>query len=95
VTFQTLKIGDTHAWRPGVGGYSPDGAGGKAGTTVFPVKAVFTVCTDAPGYKPSGFRGWTKSHQDTGTFYCFKDQFGEWQCNSDAHTKTEEKYTSK
>lgn len=95
VTFQTLKIGDTHSWRPGVGGFSPDGAGGKAGTTVYPVKAVFTVCTDVPGYKPSGFRGWIKSHQDDGTFYCFKNQFGEWQCNSDAHTKTEEKYVSK
>lgn len=95
VTFQTFKIGNTHPWRPGIGGESPDGAGGRAGTTVYPVKALFTVCTDAPGYKPSGFRGWTRSHQDEGTFYCLKDQFGEWQCNSAAHTKTEEKYTSK
>jgi hypothetical protein len=95
VTFQTLKVGDTHSWRPGVGGYSPDGPGGKAGTTVYPVKAVFTVCTDVPGYKPSGFRGWTKSHQDETTFYCFKNQFGEYQCNLDASTKTEEKYVNK
>lgn len=95
VTFQNLKVGAPHAWRPGVGGYSPDGAGGRAGTTVYPVKAVFTVCTDVPGYKPSGFRGWTKTRQDDSTFYCFKNQFGEWQCNLDASTKTEEKYTNK
>ncbi len=95
VTFQTLKIGATHSWRPGVGGYSPDGPGGRAGTTVYPVKAVFTVCTDVPGYKPSGFRGWTRTRQDDSTFYCLKNQFGEWQCNLDASTKTEEKYVNK
>jgi hypothetical protein len=95
VTFETLKIGAPHSWRPGVGGYSPDGAGGRAGTTVYPVKAVFTVCTDVPPYKPSGFRGWIKSHQDSTTFYCFKNQFGESQCNLDASQKTEEKYTNK
>ncbi len=95
VTFQTLKVGATHGWRPGIGGQSPDGPGGRAGTTVYPVKAVFTVCTDVPGYKPSGFRGWTKTHQDDTTFYCLKNQFGEWQCNLDASKKTEEKYTNK
>ena len=95
VTFQTFKIGAPHAWRPGIGGESPDGAGGKAGTTIYPVKAVFTVCTDVPAYKPSGFRGWTKSHHDDTTFYCLKNQFGEWQCNLDASAKTEEKYVNK
>jgi hypothetical protein len=95
VTFQTLKIGAPHSWRPGIGGESPDGAGGRAGATVYPVKAVFTVCTDVPAYKPSGFKGWLKTHQDNTTFYCFKNQFGEWQCNLDASTKSPEKYTNK
>jgi len=95
VTFQTFKIGAPHSWRPGVGGQSPDGGGGRAGTTVYPVKAVFMMCTDVPAYKPSGFRGWIKSHQDDATFYCFKNQFGEWQCNSAGAQKTEEKYVNK
>jgi hypothetical protein len=95
VTFQTLSVGATHLWRRGIGGESPDGAGGRAGTTVYPVKAVFTVCTDVPAYKASGFRGWIKTHQDNTTFYCLRNQFGEWQCNLDASTKTVEKYTNK
>ncbi len=95
VTFQTFKVGATHAWRSGVGGYSPDGPGGKAGTTVYPVKAVFTVCTDVPGYKPSGFKGWIKTRQDNNNFYCFKNQFGEWQCNLGEGTTGTEKSTNK
>lgn len=95
VTFQTLKLGATHVWRHGVGGESPDGPGGRAGTTVYPVKAVYTVCTDVPGYKPSGFRGWIKTRQDNNNFYCFKNQFGEWQCNLGEGTMGEEKSTPK
>lgn len=95
VTFQTLKVGATHGWRHGIGGESPDGPGGRAGTIIYPVKAVYTVCTDVPGYKPSGFRGWIKTRQDTNTFYCFKNQFGEWQCNLGEGTMGEEKSTNK
>jgi hypothetical protein len=95
VTFQTFKVGATHAWRTGVGGESPDGPGGRAGTTVYPVKAVFTVCTDVPGYKPSGFKGWIKTRQDNNNFYCFKNQFGEWQCNMGEGTTGVEKSTNK
>lgn len=95
VTFQTFKVGATHTWRAGVGGYSSDGPGGRAGTIVYPVKAVFTVCTDVPGYKPSGFRGWIKTRQDSNTFYCLKNQFGEWQCNMGEGTTGTEKSTNK
>jgi hypothetical protein len=95
VTFQTFKVGATHTWRAGVGGYSSDGPGGRSGTIVYPVKAVFTVCTDVPGYKPSGFRGWIKTRQDSNTFYCLKNQFGEWQCNMGEGTTGTEKSTNK
>jgi hypothetical protein len=78
VTFQTFKIGATHQWRPGVDG---DGQGGRAGTTVYPVKVLFTVCKDHPGYVPSGYRGDIEKRQDDKTYSCFKNQFGEWQCN--------------
>jgi len=95
VSFQTLKLGATHAWRRGIGGESPDGPGGRVGTTVYPVKAIYTVCTDVPGYQPSGFRGWIKTRQDNNNFYCFKNQFGEWQCNLGEGTMGEEKSTNK
>jgi hypothetical protein len=95
VTFQTFKIGATHTWRAGLGGYSTDGPGGRAGTIVYPVKAVFTVCTDVPGYKPSGFRGWIKTRQDNNEFSCFKNEFGEWQCNMGAGTTGTEKSVNK
>jgi hypothetical protein len=81
VTFQTFKLGATHKWRPGVGGESPDGPGGRAGTTIYPVKAVYTVCADHPGYAPTGYRGTIEKRQDDNNFYCFKNQFGDWQCN--------------
>jgi hypothetical protein len=95
VTFQTFKIGATHPWRAGLGGYSSDGPGGTARTTVYPVKAVFTVCTDVPGYKPTGFRGWIKTRQDDNNFSCFKNEFGEWQCNMGRGTTGEEKSVNK
>jgi hypothetical protein len=81
VTFQSFKLGTAHKWRPGVGGESPDGPGGNAGTTIYPVKAVYTVCEDYPGFKPTGYTGEIQTRQDDNTFYCFKDQFGEWVCN--------------
>jgi hypothetical protein len=95
VTFQTFKIGATHTWRAGLGGYSSDGPGGRAGTIVYPVNAVFTVCTDVPGYKPTGFRGWIKTRQDDNNFSCFKNEFGEWQCNMGRGTTGEEKSVNK
>jgi hypothetical protein len=81
VTFQSFKLGATHSWRPGQGGESPDGPGGNLGTIVYPVKADYTVCSDYPGYEPSGYRGELQIAENSNTFYCFKDQFGEWKCN--------------
>ena len=81
VYFQSFKSGATHKWRPGQGGESPDGPGGNFGTTIYPVKALYTVCSDFPGYKPTGYRGEVQKQQNDNTFYCFKNQVGEWQCN--------------
>jgi hypothetical protein len=81
IQFQTFKPGVTHKWRPGVGGESPDGPGGNFGTTVYPVKGVYTICEDYPGFKPTGYKGEIRTRQDENTFYCFKNQFGEWVCN--------------
>ncbi|HRH45707.1 MAG TPA: hypothetical protein PKY82_28965 [Pyrinomonadaceae bacterium] len=81
VTFQSFKSGATHKWRSGGGGESPDGPGGRAGITIYPIKVVFTVCSDYPGYAPTGFRGEIQRYQDDTTFNCLKNEFGEWQCN--------------
>jgi hypothetical protein len=83
VTFQTYKVGATHQWRSGAGagGDDTDGEGGRAGTIVYPVRVVFTVCKDHPGYAPTGNRGDIETRQDDKTYSCFKNQFGEWQCN--------------
>lgn len=92
VTFQSFKIGAPHMWRPG---YSGDGEGGRAGTTVYPVKTVFTVCKDHPGYKPSGYTGDIETRQDDNTYNCFKNEFGEWQCNTGDIQMGKVKWTKK
>lgn len=81
VIFQRFQVGVTHKWRPGVGGQSPDGPSGNFGTTVYPVKAVYAVRTDYPDYAPTGYRGEIQEHDNDNTFYCLKNQFGDWQCN--------------
>jgi hypothetical protein len=81
IQFQTFKTGVTHKWRPGVGGESPDGPGGYAGATIYPAKATYTVCEDYPGYKPTGYRGQLLKVDYDNTFYCFKNETGDWQCN--------------
>ena len=81
VTFQSFKPGAMHKYRPAING-SPDGPGGHAGTSVYPAKAVYTVCSDYPGYKPTGYRGEIQSRQNELMFSCLKNEVGEWQCNA-------------
>ena len=81
VTFQSFKPGAMHKYRPAING-SPDGPGGHAGTSVYPAKAVYTVCSDYPGYKPTGYRGEIQSRQNELMFSCLKNEAGEWQCNA-------------
>ena len=80
VTFQSFKPGAMHKYRPAING-SPDGPGGVAGTSVYPAKAVYTVCSDYPGYKPTGYRGEIQTRQNDVMFSCLKNEIGEWQCN--------------
>ena len=82
IQFQTFKAGVTHKWRAGgIDGESPDGPGGFAGATIYPVNAVYTVCEDYPGFKPTGFRGQLLKTDYNNTFYCFKNETGDLQCN--------------
>ncbi len=80
VTFQSFKPGAMHKYRPAING-SPDGPGGVSGTSVYPAKAVYTVCSDYPGYKPTGYRGEIQTRQNDVMFSCLKNEVGEWQCN--------------
>ena len=80
VTFQGLRIGQTHAYsRPDVYGESSDGPGGTAGTTVYPVSAQY--------YYRVAYRDAFLTYQQDEVYKCLKNSFGKWQCNPDAGGK--------
>ena len=74
VTFQGLRIGQTHAYgRADVHGESPDGPGGNASTVVYPVSAQY--------FHRHAFRDAFLSYQQDEIYKCFKNSFAKWQCN--------------
>ena len=74
VTFQGFLIGQTHPYgRPDVYGESADGPGGTANTTVYPVSAQY--------YFRTAYRDAFLTNQQDERYSCFKNSFGEWQCN--------------
>lgn len=75
VTFQGFLIGKTHPYaRPDVYGQSSDGAGGTAGTTVYPVSAQYTV--------RKAYRDAFLTFQYDEDYSCFKNSFSKWECNA-------------
>jgi hypothetical protein len=74
VTFQGFLIGQTHRYgSPDVHGESPDGPGGTASTTVYPVSAQY--------YVREAYRDAFLTHQHDEGYLCFKNAFDKWQCN--------------
>jgi hypothetical protein len=80
IHFDIFKIAATHPYRRMIN--NPDGPGGVAGGTVYPVKATYLVCEDYPGFAPTGFKGeLLKTEHENTTYSCFKDETGDWICN--------------
>jgi hypothetical protein len=80
VHFSAFKIGTTHPYRRMVA--NPDGDGAVDGTTIYPVKTTYVVCSDYPGFAPTGNRGQIMNvNYENMTYSCFKDDTGDWRCN--------------
>ncbi len=100
INFKSFQIGASRPYRmPEAWAYntgSPDGPGGREGTTVYPVHARFTVCVDYPGYPKNGYMGRLAVKELDNTYWCFKNAFGKWQCNLGSPSKLlESKYIDK
>ena len=85
VRFSRFEIGSARRYRLPHDGYqSEDGPGGDGHTRVYPVRAEYVVCSDYPGYPPTGYRGEVQRYDNANTFTCFQNAFnfkGQWQCN--------------
>lgn len=80
IHFDDFKTGATHPYRHIIN--NPDGPDGVAGGAVYAVKATYVVCSDYPGYAPTGNKGEIqKTEYENMTYSCFKDATGDWICN--------------
>ena len=94
VHFSSFRIGTTHSYRRMVA--NPDGDGAVEGATIYPVKTTYQVCSDYPGFAPTGFRGQLMKidYQDM-TYSCFKDEFGDLKCNQTGGNQSQPQYVQK
>lgn len=75
VTFQSFSVGSPYSYRPvdPLSGGSPDGAGGRLGTRVYPVRTTFTV--------RETYSNALEYSRRTRDFSCFITAQNYWTCN--------------
>lgn len=75
VTFQSFSVGSPYSYRPvdPLSGGSPDGPGGRMGTSVYPVRATFTV--------RETYSTELQYSRRTRDFSCFVTAQNYWTCN--------------